>query len=347
MAEDYYKTLGVERSASKDEILKAYRTLARKYHPDLNPDDEQAQARFKTIQAAYDVLNDPEKRKLYDRYGATFEQYASAGGAAGPGGFRYQTGGNGEGAADFSQFADFFSQAYGGAGAETEPFAEIFERFRRAHTGPGAGAGPEFWPGHGGRPGRTTRAGRTRARRAAPVDVEHEISIPFTIAIAGGETRVGVERSDGHTDLIDVRIPPGTRDGQKLRLRGQGEALPGQAPGDLLLSVRVQPHRWFTRQDNDLHVKVPVSLGEAALGAKIEVPTPGGTALITIPPSTSGGTKLRIKGQGVPAFGTREAGDLFVEIQIKLPRHFDDDAREALRQIERRHPIQPRTELDW
>ncbi len=323
MAEDYYRTLGVSREASQDEILKAYRTLARKNHPDLNPNDPDAERRFKDVQNAYSVLKDPEKRKLYDRYGAAFEQYAQAG-AGGWG----TNGGSGGVHFEFNDFADFFTRQHGGGAANAGSFGDIFQQFRTAHSQDSAGRG------------------RRRRPRQPPPDAVQEISIPFTTAVQGGTTMVALTRPNGQRETIEVRIPQGIADGQNIRLKGQGGSEFG-TPRDLILKIRVQPHRVFSRQGNDLHVRLPITLAEAVLGAKVDVPTPNGTAVVTIPPGTSSGSRLRVRGQGVPGRSGESAGDLIAEIQIKVPKGLSDDEQQAIRRMDAAHPQDPRSDLRW
>jgi DnaJ-class molecular chaperone len=328
MAEDYYKTLGVSREASQAEIQKAYRELARKYHPDMNPDDKTAKKKFQQVQAAFDVLNNPEKREMYDRYGSSFETMGAGGpqggqawgawpgGAGGPGGFNPED-------IDFSQFfGERFGQEGGGGGGG---FGDFFTQFRKA-----------------GSP-KAPRGGT--ARRGA--DIVHELQIPFNTAILGGEVQLSVERRSGKTETLSVKIPPGIDDGKRIRVRGQGEPAPRRGtPGDILLTVRVAPHPCFQRHGNNLQVKVPLTLGEAAAGAKIDVPTPRGTVALKVPAGTSSGTRLRVKGQGVaPKNGT--PGDLFAEIQIVLPKTLSETDRQALREIDGHYPQEPRANLRW
>lgn len=319
MEEDYYKVLGVSRNASGAEIQKAYRDLARKYHPDLNPDDKTAKEKFQRVQSAFDVLNDPQKRELYDRYGSSFAERAAAG-RGGPGGPR---------AADFEDIdlSQFFGERFG---AEPGGFSDLFRQFTRA-----GGAGP-----------RQPRS-RGRARRRG-ADVQHDITVPFTLAIGGGAMSLAVERETGRVERIEVKIPPGIDEGKRIRLRGQGGPAPeGGEPGDLLLTVHVEPHRWYQRRGKDLIVRLPVSLGEAAAGATVDVPTPRGNVVaLRIAPGTSSGTKLRIKGYGVAPPG-QTPGDLLAEVQIVLPKDLVDEARETLRQFDEQHPVEPRRELHW
>lgn len=318
MAEDYYKTLGVGRDASAADIQKAYRKLARQYHPDLNPDDKAAKSKFQQVQQAFDVLNDPSKRELYDRYGSSFE---SMGAGAGPRGGRAAWGGAGGEEVDFSQI---FGERYGG-GDPTGTFADIFSQFRRA--------------GSRGQPGSSAPP------RGA--DMTAELEIPFHTAVNGGEAQISLRRQSGQVETIAVKIPAGIDEGKKIRLRGQGESSPGGTAGDILLTIHVAPHPWFTRRGNDLEVRVPVTLAEAAVGAKIDVPTPRGTIALSVPSGTSSGKKLRIKGHGVkPSKG--DAGDLYAEIQIVLPSSLDDESIELIKKFaEHNSGAEPRRDLRW
>jgi len=320
MDEDYYKVLGVDRSASQDEISRAYRSLARKYHPDLNPDDKKAAERFKKVQQAYDVLGDAEKRKKYDQFGSAFEQFG--GGAGWP-----PQGAGGAGA----QFQDIdFSQFFGGAGGGQMPGG--FEEILRQFTGGGAATG-----------------GRRRRPRG-PLrgsDVEAEIEIPFNVAIEGGSWEVTFRRGNHKTETISIKIPPGINDGKQMRLRGKGEPSPSDGPdGDLLLMVRIAPHPFFTRRGNDLEVKVPVSFAETALGAKVDIPSPRGTIALAIPAGTSSGKRLRVRGMGVKT-PDGESGDLYAEIQIVLPGKYDEDEAKLIRKLDEAHPFNPRKGLVW
>jgi DnaJ-class molecular chaperone len=323
MADDPYKTLGVSRSASADEIRKAYRDLARKYHPDLHPDDAEAKKKFQEVQSAFDVLNDPKKKEMFDRYGAGFETAGRAGpGGPFPGGAWSGPGGGGQ------SFQFDFEDVFGGAGPGTGGarrsggFADFFKQFSQ-----GGGARPQ-----------TSRRG---------ADIEHELAVPFSTAVNGGKAQVSVRRPDGKVEDISVTIPAGIEDGKKIRLRGQGEpGAAGAASGDILITVRVGPHPYFTRRGKRLDVVVPITLAEAAVGAKIDVPTPRGTVAVSVPPCTSSGKKLRIKGHGVAAKG-EPPGDLFAEVQIVLPDSLNDSERQAIADIARRHSQNPRAELRW
>lgn len=324
MAEDYYKTLGVSREASQADIEKAYRNLARQYHPDLNPDDESAKRKFKEVQTAFDVLNDPSKREMYDRYGSSFE---SAGGPRPGGGWRPAGGAGGAGGAGFEEvdFSQLFGERFGGQPAGG--FADLFNQFRGAQAkGPGR---------------------RSRGQTARGNDLQCEIEIPFKTAVEGGETQLSLSRPSGKVETIAVKVPAGIDDGKKIRVRGQGESgADGGPAGDILITVRVAPHPAFQRRKDNLQVRVPVTLQEAIEGARIDVPTPKGVVAVRVPKGTSSGTKLRIKGHGVQATG-RPPGDLLAEIQIVLPPQLDEDAAEFARKLTAKYPQPPRKDLQW
>jgi DnaJ-class molecular chaperone len=319
MADDHYQTLGVPRTASAEDIRKAYRDLARKYHPDLHPDDDAAKEKFKQVQAAFDVLNDASKREMYDRYGSSFEG-VGGGGPRGWGGGPFQGGGfPGGGGAEID-----LESLFGGAGG----FEQMF----------------------GGR-GRGTAAGgrRRRPAQAAGADVTARITIPFRLAIDGGKTDIQVDRG-GTKETISVTIPQGVPDGARMRLRGQGEPGSGGGPaGDLLLEVGIEPHAVFRRDGDTLELTLPVTLAEAIEGAKVDVPTPWGTIALKVPPRTSGGRKLRAGGMGVRhANGSK--GDLIAEVQIVLPDTTDAAAVERLldaARVAQGGAGSPRAQLSW
>jgi curved DNA-binding protein len=319
MADDHYQTLGVPRTASADDIRKAYRELARKYHPDLHPDDEAAQQKFKQVQSAFDVLNDPSKREMYDRYGSAFEGVGAGGGGGGWGGGPFPGAG---GPGGFPGGAEIdLESLFGGAGG----FGDIF----------------------GGR--QKTARGRRRAAAAPGADVTAQIRVPFRLAIDGGKTDVRLERG-GKAETISVTIPQGLPDGARMRLRGQGLPGTGGGPaGDLLLEVGVEPHPCFRRSGDTLEVTLPISLAEAVAGAKVDVPTPWGTITLKIPPRTSGGRRLRAAGMGVRhANGAR--GDLVAEVQIALPEGADAGAVERLLEAARAAEAgaaDPRAHVRW
>jgi molecular chaperone DnaJ len=400
---DYYDILGVKKSASADEIRKAFRKLARKYHPDVNPGDKSAEEKFKTLSEANDVLSDPKKRKIYDQVGfysdnidpATAEAYSRAGGGAGgfpggsPAGGAGPAGGQGVpfdfSGFDFSDLADSAGRGRrsgGGGGGFRDIFSGIFGGGRGAAA---AEAGPE-----------------------EGADLEYQVNVPFWTAIRGGVMRLNISRQDvctnchgqgyieapgkcpecdgtgqitqtggrmkfnvpcpnchgtgknistcpvchgegtvTRTDPIEVRIKAGTRDGQRIRLAGKGNAGPhGGAAGDLYVIIRTGEHPIFRRDGDDIYLTVPVSATEAALGAKIEVPTIDGRALLKIPPGTQSGQKLRLREKGVPS-ATKEGvrGDEIVEITVTVPMPRDERTKELLRELAKLNPEDPREEL--
>lgn len=318
MADDYYKTLGVQRDAGASDIQKAYFELARKFHPDLHPDDKTAKQKFQEVQRAFEVLSDPAKREMYDRYGSAFEQGAQPGPSSrGPRGGRRT-------APPGPEFQDFdFSQIFGGgAGFEGSEgagggFADFFSQFRRGGEQPG------------------------RSARQTPA--QYEIEIPFQTAVTGGEVQLELTRSSGKHETVAVRIPAGIEAGKKIRLRGQGEP---QGEADLLVKVNVAPHPYFQRRGDHLDVRAAVTVGEAALGAKIDVPSPHGTITVRVPAGSSTGSKLRVKGQGVRA-KNRTPGDLFVEVQVVLPKQLDTESQDLIRRFDERNPQQPRADFRW
>lgn len=326
MADDYYSILGVPRNASQADIQKAYRDLARKYHPDLHPDDKDATKKFQQVQAAFDVLNAPEKREMYDRYGSSFET-RGAGGPGGPGGAAWSQGPEGGFQFDFDDgFAQFFGDRFGAGGEPSGGgFGDFFRQFRGANKrGSKASGNP---------------------RRGA--DLSAEVEIPFTIAVVGGQVDLTLNRPGGRSETLAVKIPPGIEEGKRIRLRGQGDA--GGASGtrgDLLVTVHIQPHPHFQRQGAHLHLRLPITLAEAVEGAKVDIPTPSGHVSLRIPPGTSSGTKLRVKGHGV-ALRDHPPGDLLVEAQIVLPKDISEADRKGIAEIANRYPYDPRSSLAW
>lgn len=304
---DFYKTLGVAKGATADEIRKAYKKLSRKYHPDVNKDKE-APERFKQVQEAFDVLGDAEKRQQYDRFGHAFS------GAAGPRPQQFNW--SGPGAAGGGPID--LSELFGGQ-------VDLEQIFGSSFTGqPG---GP--------------RQGRRTARRGE--DAEVDIEIPFQTAVEGGNYELSLDRG-GKTERLSVKIPTGVDTGSVVRLSGQGH--PGSAgatAGDLLVRIRVAPHQWFRREGNHLLLDVPVTVTEAALGAKVDVPTLSeGRVVVTIPAGTSSGAKLRLRGKGVLDRSTKERGDQFVVVKIVVPRKLSDRGKQLIKEFADVEPQSPR-----
>jgi molecular chaperone DnaJ len=403
---DYYEILGLKKSASAEDIRKAFRKLARKYHPDVNPGDKSAEEKFKALSEANEVLSDPKKRKIYDQVGfysdnidpATAEAYARAGGPGGgfgggfPPGAQHGQGGAGQGVHfdfggfDFSDFINNAGRNQKTSGAGGGGFRDIFSGiFGGGRGATGTEEGPE--PG---------------------TDLEYQVNVPFWTAIRGGVMRLNITRQDicpqchGQGALeapgkcpecngtgqitqtggrmkfnvqcprchgtgknltmcptchgegtvtkpepLEVRIKAGTRDGQRIRLPGKGNAgAHGGAPGDLYVIIRAGDHPIFHRDGDDISLTIPVSATEAALGAKIEVPTIDGRALLKIPPGTQSGQKLRLREKGVPS-ATRDGvrGDEIVEITVTVPMPRDERTKELLRELAKLNPEDPRAEL--
>jgi DnaJ-class molecular chaperone len=313
---DYYKILGVAKSATEKEIKAAYRKLARKHHPDVNPGNKEAEARFKEINEAYEVIGNPEHRKKYDELGANWRAYQQApgSGAEGPGGqgWRVDFGGPG-----------------GFRGVSEEELGEML----------GGGAFSEFFQTFfGGRPAQGR--GQARSRRRAGRDVEQEIELNLEEAYRGTLRRLSI-KSDGHTRTVDVRIPAGVKDGSRVRIPGEGESgVEGGTSGDLYLRIRLAPHERFERRGNDLHVRVAIPVTTAALGGQASVPTLEGPPVrLKIPALTQGGQVFRVRDKGMPIMKRAgEHGDLYVAVDIEMPKALTPEQRahyEALARLER------------
>jgi curved DNA-binding protein len=345
---DYYEVLGVSRGATEEQVKAAYRKLARKFHPDLNPGDKAAEERFKELQEAYDVLSDSEKRKLYDQYGENWRVVQQSGGAPPPG---WQGSGAGAGPQaagfDFGGF-DFggFRTGTGGAGGMEDIFEELF--------------------GHAGREGR--RGGARRSRRGR--DVEAELELSLEEAHRGGRRTLQMQAAEGcptcqgsgvinnnqvcqtcggagqvlRPKTIEVNIPAGVRDGSTIRLAGQGDAGAGGAQaGDLYLHIRLRPHPTFKVRGDDLEVEAPVAPWEAVLGSKIEVPTIDGQVEMSVPAGAQDGQRLRLRGQGLSRRkGGR--GDEYVRLKVVVPRHVADEERRLYEELRRVSRFNPRAE---
>ncbi len=312
MAElDYYKVLGVSREATDDEVRKAYKKLAREFHPDVKPGDDAADTKFKQVQEAYAVLGDAEKREQYDRYGAAFQ-----GGRPFPGGSP-------------------FGRGPGGGG---QPF-DLGDLF-----GGQLDLGNLF--GGRGQPGGGFGGGGRAAQPVKGQDSRTDIEIPFTVAAQGGAHEIGLQRN-GKLNRLEVKIPAGVDNGSVIRLSGQGQpGGPGMPAGDLLVQIKVGPHPWFHREGSNLLLDVPISPEDAVLGAKVDVPTlSDGNVIMTIPPGTSSGTRLRLRGKGVVHQKTREPGDQLVIVKIVVPREPSVEVRKLYEQIAEESSESPRDGL--
>jgi len=369
--QDYYELLGVSRKAAQKEIRQAYRKLARKYHPDLNPGDKSAEEKFKQVQEAYDVLSDTKKRQMYDQFG--FETPGAGAPPGGPeagdvhfdfGGFDFGGGGGSAG----PSFRDLFSQYFrgGGAAAEAPTYAE-----------PGSSLEYQieigFWEAvrgtvkkitisrldactecHGtgavGQPQTCTACGGTGQVSQTSGKMRFNLScsrcggtgrIRNICRVCGGDGRVR------RADTIDFRIPAGVQTGSRVRVPGRGNAgTGGEPPGDLYIITDVQPHPYFDRRGDDIYTTVPITVTEAALGAKIEVPTIDGRSLLRVPPGTNSGQKLRLREKGVPSVRSPgHRGDQYVELQVIVPKPVDERVKELLRELEKIAPEDPRKDL--
>jgi DnaJ-class molecular chaperone len=316
---DLYKVLGVARDVEADALKKAYRKLARRHHPDVNPGDKASEDKFKEISEAYDVLSDPTKRRNYDEFGEVALQ----------GGFDAEQARRAREAfgARFGGGAEGGPQFGGGEPFEFGDLDDLLGRF-----------------GFGGRGG----AGRGAGLRGS--DLQAQLELDFLEAAKGGEKRLtlglGGEAGRPRSQTLTVRIPPGVADGGRIRLRGKGApGLGGGPPGDLWATVRVRPHPVFRREGRNLIVDVPLTIVEAIRGAKIEVPTLEGRATLTVPPGTDSGQKLRLRGKGIAAPGGGVLGDLYVVVQIRVPKQLDADALEKLDALAGAGPEDPRKEL--
>ena len=381
MSQDYYGTLGVSRTASQDEIRKAYRRLARKHHPDLNPGDKAAEERFKKVQEAYDILSEPKKRQMFDQFGF----YSEHGPQTGPGGAQGPE--MGFGGFDFS---DIFSQGAPRGGGATEAgggFRDLFSQFFKG----------------GGR-----HEPRTSAVPLKGSDLEYSLNVDFWQAIRGTQVSLSIQRQgscaacggsgssggkssscpqcngtgsvtqmagamrfnltcprcdgsgrlknscsqcggDGRTfaaEKVEVRIPQGVQTGTRLRVAGKGNSgTMGAGPGDLYITVRAEDHPFFHRDGDNIEIRVPVTVTEAGLGSKIEVPTIDGRALLKVPPGTQSGQKFRMREKGV--FDARKSvrGDQIVEVVVQPPKVRDERTKEILRELAQLNPEDPRDEL--
>lgn len=323
--EDLYKELGVTKSATEAEVRSAYRKLAKKFHPDRNPGNKQAEEKFKRVQDAYDILGDAKKRQEYDQFGK-----AGVGQFVNEDGNQYYTWGEGTKVRS-DDLEDLFSAFGGGGGGQGR--ASVFEQI------------------FGGGRGRTQR----QTRPSPPVkgqNIERPVNLTFEQAIHGTTVELDLvfsTRGGEKRQTLSVKIPPNVSDGQKIRLRGKGG--PGQnggSPGDLFIVCKVGKHNYFRRKGHDIHLDVPISVTEAILGTKVDVPTLQGTITVTIPPGTSSGAKLRLRGKGVPAAGNgSQPGDQYIVVQIAVPKSLDEQGRSTIESCKETLDVNPRENLSW
>jgi DnaJ-class molecular chaperone len=312
-----YDVLGVSKDAPADEIKKVYRKLARTNHPDLNPGDAAAEARFKDISVAYDILSDPEKRRDFDEFGEVSLQA----------GFDAE-----QARAQRGRFEQQFGRSNTGSHGDQFEFSNLEDLFGAFGGGGGMGGG---------------RARQPLRRKGG--DLESAIQLDFRDAVRGGEKKWTVERIGTNglpfSDELTVRVPPGVTDGGRLRIPGKGRPGSGGGPaGDLWLRVQVRPDPVFRQNGRDLEFDLPLRLSEAVTGARVEVPTLDERVTLTIPPGTNSHARLRLKGKGVPASGKKPAGDLFARIKIIVPKDVPEELAEALGKLEQ---PDPRADLKW
>lgn len=314
---DYYATLGLTKTASDADIKRAYRKLARQYHPDLNPADKKAEARFKEINEANEVLGDPDKRRKYDELGANWRQYEQAASSGAAGGW---PGGAGGGWAPGSGYRTMTPEEMENAFGGQNPFSDFFRTF---FTGDAAEA----------------QGGRGRARSSRGHDMEQIVEIGLDEAFSGTTRRI-LSTRDGKERSFEVRIPAGVKDGARIRAAGEGApGTRGGKPGDLFLSIRLLPHPRFERRGQDLHQRVDLPVTTAVLGGEVSVPTLGGSPVrLKVPPLTAQGRTFRLRGHGMPAVGRPdERGDLYTTVHVQIPTELSDEARkhyEALKTLE-------------
>lgn len=325
--QDYYGTLGVSRGATPEEIKKSYKRLSKEFHPDRNPNDAEAERKFKAVQEAYAVLGDAEKRAQYDQFGQV-----------GVGEFRTADNGErvyqwGEGArVNVDDLEGLFSMFGGGGGRRSNggkrrsPFDDLFNRGR-----PREGDAWSPSPAHG-------------------ADIEHELRLTLDQAVRGATIPLRLRTDEGgrvREQDIEVRIPPGVADGQKLRVRAKGQpGIAGGEPGDVIIICRIAPHAWFRRDGDHITVEIPVTVSEAVLGAKVDVPTLDGMATMTIPAGTPSGARLRLRGKGIVRKGATP-GDLHVVVQVVPPRPLTKRQRELFEELKQEETTNPRDGAPW
>jgi curved DNA-binding protein len=306
---DYYRILNVDKNADEKEIKRAYRKLAREYHPDKNPDDKVSEEKFKEINEAYEVLGNPENRTKYDQLGRNYHRYQQMGGA--PGGFDYsQWAAGGSPRGQYQQVNIDVNDLFGGSGGFSDFFNTIFGNSFRSR-------------------GRDVDSSFGRQAQTVNLDMEHRVNITLEEAYHGTSRTLSKENGETFT----AKIPPGAKTGTKIRLRGKGLQGPSST-GDLYLIIRVEPHDTFKRDGEKVKVTVPIDVITAVLGGKVNVPTLAGSVKLTIPSGTQGGRTFRLKGKGMPALQNREQfGDLFATIQIRVPDQLSEEEQNLYEQL--------------
>jgi DnaJ-class molecular chaperone len=339
---DYYEILGIDKNASKDDIKKAFRKKARKYHPDVNPEQNRSGEKFKQINEAYRVLSDDKKREMYDRFGVVegeqsqYQQWADQGEGFGGGGGRvyqtpdgrtvyYSSGGGGSG----FDFSDIFGGSSGGSSKGSGGFdffsdlGDIFDVFNRG----------------GGRGGFSGSSSRRRSSRmpSGGEDLKYDMEIGFLDAFNGGKRRIQFQNPmTGKTETLTVKIPKGIKEGQKLRLKGKG--MPGQnggKAGDLYINIHISDHPYFERKGDDIYVEREIPFTTAALGGKIDVKGVEKELTVNVPPGTSSSSILRLKNQGFPKINSNERGNLMVKIEVEVPQNLTKKQRELLEELKK------------
>jgi len=378
---DYYETLGVPRKASAEELRKSYRKLARKYHPDLNPGDKAAEERFKNVQEAYDILSDAKKRQMYDQYGFYSENGFPPGGA----GASQAQPGMDFGGFDFSDYFKGSAQQSAGGQGHGGGFSDIFSQFFRRGGAPEAAEEAQkgsdleyalnidFWQAIRGTQARIsiTRHDVCGTCNGTGVASGGAVTCPqcngtgsvsqmagamrfnLTCPRCGGKGRLENAcptcHGDGRvprTETVEIRIPPGAQNGSRLRVPGKGNAGTLGAPaGDLYITTRVEEHPFFHRTGDNIEIRVPITVAEAGLGAKVEVPTIDGRTVLKIPPGTQNGQKFRLREKGVFNSRKNQRGDQIVEASIQVPKVQDERTKEILRELAKLNPEDPRAEI--
>lgn len=325
---DYYKIMGVDKKTTAKELKQAYRRLAKKYHPDVNPGNKEAEKSFKDVNEAYEVLGDAEKRKKYDELGANwkqYEQWQQAGGQASGQPFdasQFGFGGGGRNAR--SGYRTMTEEEMQSLFGESDPFSGFYHTFFGGE--PSSGARRQY---------------RTAARPRRGQDVEQPVEVSLEEAFAGTTRILQMTDSNGQPRRLEAKIPAGVQEGSRVRMAGQG--MPGSGggqSGDLYLVIQVSSHPFYERKGDDLHIKLGVPLTTAVLGGEIEVPSLKSIVMLKIPPETQNGKSFRLKGRGMPRLGdSNQFGDLYAEVRVVLPQKLSDKERELFQEFARLHPI--------